>query len=158
VNPQIRGSNSWLPKPKSSPTAVTPENRPAPAAAKARPPSHKTPSNTASHRAAGQLAHPANCPIRKLVLCKIMAESTCSTIVESPLQIGPFYAKQSQFKPKPMSRWANFSELNELGPEPLSVLGRQVWSGMPSTQPVRLNYQDRFDSMLEKRLSPDVSG
>ena len=28
---------------------------------------------------------------------------------------------------------------------------------MPSTQPVRLNYQDRFDSMLEKRLSPDVS-
>ena len=29
---------------------------------------------------------------------------------------------------------------------------------MPNTQPLRLNYQDRFDSMLEKRLSPDVSG
>jgi len=28
----------------------------------------------------------------------------------------------------------------------------------PSTQPLRLNYQDRFDSMLEKRLSPNVSG
>jgi len=29
---------------------------------------------------------------------------------------------------------------------------------MPFTQPVRLNYQDRFDRMLEKRLSPDVPG
>jgi hypothetical protein len=33
---------------------------------------------------------------------------------------------------------------------------RRIVIEMPSTQPVRLNYQDRFDSMLEKRLSPGI--
>jgi len=32
---------------------------------------------------------------------------TCSTIIEDPLQIGPFFAKQSQFPQRPNERKTN---------------------------------------------------
>ena len=46
-------------------------------------------------------------------------------------RLGKSKAKQTQLKAKPMLKWVSFSELNEVGPKRLSVLGRQVWLEMP---------------------------